>query len=77
MVLNGTLVPIDRVAADRLFYPRKYQMHGMNLQVIAGFGVEAASAAGAEMPSAAGAASRTRRNGYAWRELPFAGPGSA
>ena len=35
MVLNGTLVPIDRVAADRLFYPRKYQMHGMNLQVIA------------------------------------------
>ena len=35
MVLDGTLVPIEWFAADRLFYPGKYQMHGMNLQVIA------------------------------------------
>ena len=40
MVLDGTLVPIDRVAADRLFYSGKYQKHGMNLQVIASLGGE-------------------------------------
>jgi len=35
VVLDGTLIPIDRVAADRPFYSGKHQMHGMNLQVIA------------------------------------------
>ena len=35
VVLNGTLVPIDRVAADRPFYSGKHKKHGMNLQVIA------------------------------------------
>jgi hypothetical protein len=35
-VLDGTLIPIDRVAADRPFYPGKHKRHGMNLQVIAG-----------------------------------------
>jgi len=34
-VLDGTLIPIDRVAADRPFYPGKHKQHGMNLQVIA------------------------------------------
>ena len=33
VVLDGTLIPIDRVAADRPFYSGK--RHGMNLQVIA------------------------------------------
>jgi DDE superfamily endonuclease/Helix-turn-helix of DDE superfamily endonuclease len=36
VVLDGTLIPIDRVAADRPFYSGKHRKHGMNLQVIAG-----------------------------------------
>ena len=35
VVPDGTLVPIDRVAADRPFYSGKHRRHGMNLQVIA------------------------------------------
>jgi len=35
LVLDGTLIPIDRVAADRPFYSGKHKKHGMNLQVIA------------------------------------------
>jgi DDE superfamily endonuclease len=34
VVLDGTLIPIDRVAADRPFYSGKHRRHGMNLQVI-------------------------------------------
>jgi hypothetical protein len=35
VVMDGTLIPIDRVAADRPFYSGKHKRHGMNLQVIA------------------------------------------
>ncbi|MFC5187270.1 transposase family protein [Actinomadura harenae] len=35
LVLDGTLIPIDRVAADRPFYSGKHRRHGMNPQVIA------------------------------------------
>ena len=35
VVLDGTLIPVDRVAADRPFYSGKHRRHGMNLQVIA------------------------------------------
>ena len=35
VVLDGTLIPIDRVAADKPFYSGKHKRHGMNLQVIA------------------------------------------
>ena len=35
MVLDGTLIAVDRVAADRPFYSGKHKKHGMNLQVIA------------------------------------------
>ena len=35
LVIDGTLIPIDRVAADRPFYSGKHHKHGMNLQVIA------------------------------------------
>jgi hypothetical protein len=35
VVLDGTLIPVDRVAADRLFYSGKHRKRGMNLQVIA------------------------------------------
>ena len=35
VVLDGTLIPINRVAADRPFYSGKHRKHGMNLQVIA------------------------------------------
>jgi hypothetical protein len=35
VVIDGTLIPIDRVTADRPFYSGKHRRHGMNLQVIA------------------------------------------
>ncbi len=35
VVLDGTLIPVDRLAADRPFYSGKHKKHGMNLQVIA------------------------------------------
>jgi hypothetical protein len=35
VVLDGTLIAIDRVAADRPFYSGKHRRHGMNLQVMA------------------------------------------
>jgi DDE superfamily endonuclease len=34
VVIDGTLVPIDRIAADRPFYSGKHRQHRMNLQVI-------------------------------------------
>jgi hypothetical protein len=34
VVIDGTLIPMDRVAADRPFYSGKHRHHGMNLQVI-------------------------------------------
>src|SRR5437870_8963387 len=36
VVVDGTLIPIDRVAADRPFYSGEHRRHGMNLQVISG-----------------------------------------
>ena len=36
VVLDGTLIPIDRLAADRPFYSGKHRRHGMNLRFIAG-----------------------------------------
>jgi DDE superfamily endonuclease len=35
VVLDGTLIAIDRVAANRPFYSGKHKHHGMNLQLIA------------------------------------------
>jgi hypothetical protein len=35
LILDGTLLPIDRIATDRPFYSGKHKMHGMNVQVIA------------------------------------------
>jgi hypothetical protein len=35
VILDGTLIPIDRVARDRPFYSGKHKKHGVNLQVIA------------------------------------------
>ncbi|MGA5703104.1 transposase family protein [Peterkaempfera bronchialis] len=34
VILDGTLLPIDRVAADRPFYSGKHKRHGMNVQVL-------------------------------------------
>ena len=31
LVIDGTLIPIDRVSADRPFYSGKHRRHGMNL----------------------------------------------
>ena len=38
VILDGTLIPIDRVARDKRFYSGKHKKHGMNLQVIASSG---------------------------------------
>ncbi|GAA3596607.1 hypothetical protein GCM10022295_91810 [Streptomyces osmaniensis] len=34
MILDGTLLSIDRIAADRPFYSGKHKKHGMNVQVL-------------------------------------------
>jgi hypothetical protein len=46
VTLDGTLIPIDRVAADRPFYSGKHKKHGMNLQVIASPGGDVLWASG-------------------------------
>lgn len=33
-MLDGTLLPIDRIAADRPFHSGKHKKHGMNVQVL-------------------------------------------
>ena len=38
VILDGTLIPVDRVAAGRPFYSGKHKKHGMNLQVITSLG---------------------------------------
>ena len=35
VIVDGTLIPVDRVARDKPFYSGKHKKHGMNLQVIA------------------------------------------
>ena len=35
LILDGTLIHTDRVAADRPYFSVKHQCHGMNVQVIA------------------------------------------
>jgi hypothetical protein len=35
VLLDGTLLPIDRIAADRPYYSGKHRRHGMNVQVLA------------------------------------------
>ncbi|MCZ7433352.1 IS5 family transposase [Streptomyces sp. WMMC1477] len=35
VLLDGTLLPIDRIAADRPFFSGKHRKHGMNVQVLA------------------------------------------
>ena len=35
VVIDGTLIPVNRLAADRPFFSGKHKKHGMNLQVIA------------------------------------------
>jgi hypothetical protein len=34
VLLDGTVLPIDRIAADRPFYSGKHRKHGMNVQVL-------------------------------------------
>ncbi len=35
VILDGTLIRIDRVAADRPYYSGKHKRHGVNVQVLA------------------------------------------
>lgn len=34
VILDGTLLPIDRIAADAPYYSGKHKRHGMNVQVL-------------------------------------------
>lgn len=34
LILDGTVLPIDRIAADRPYYSGKKKHHGMNVQVL-------------------------------------------
>lgn len=34
VILDGTLLPIDRIAADIPYYSGKHKCHGMNVQVL-------------------------------------------
>lgn len=34
VILDGTLLPFDRIASDRPYYSRKHKKHGMNVRVI-------------------------------------------
>lgn len=34
VLLDGTLLPIDRIAADQPFYSGKHKKHGMNVQIL-------------------------------------------
>lgn len=34
VILDGTLLPIDRIAADTLYYSGKHKPHDMNVQVL-------------------------------------------
>ncbi len=35
VILDGTLIPIDRTAADRPYYSGKHKRHGVNVQILA------------------------------------------
>ncbi|WP_078908104.1 transposase family protein [Streptomyces vietnamensis] len=35
VIVDGTLIPIDRIHADEPYYSQKHKKHGMNVQVIA------------------------------------------
>ncbi len=35
VLLDGTLLPTDRIAADRPFYSGRHKKHGMNVQILA------------------------------------------
>ncbi|OPF71578.1 IS5 family transposase [Streptomyces antioxidans] len=34
VIIDGTLLPVDRISADRPYYSGKHKKHGMNVQVI-------------------------------------------
>jgi len=35
VIVDGTLIPTDRIAADQPYYSQKHKQHGMNVQVVA------------------------------------------
>jgi hypothetical protein len=72
LVIDGTLIPIDRVAADRPFYSGKHRRHGMNLQVISAPGGEIVWVCG-PLPGAVHDLTAARIWGIV-RELAAAGP---
>ena len=35
VIVDGTLIPTGRIAADQPYYSQKHKQHGMNVQVVA------------------------------------------
>jgi len=50
VILDGTLIPIDRVHDQKPYYSGKHRRHGMNVQVIARPTPGSAAAANAPSP---------------------------
>ncbi len=75
VVIDGTLIAIDRVAADRPFYSGKHRCHGMNLQVISAPNGEILCVSG-PLPGAVHDLTAARIWGIV-RQLAAAGPGRA
>jgi hypothetical protein len=75
LVIDGTLIPVDRVAADRPFYSDKHRKHGMNLQVIASPDGDIVWVSG-PLPGAVHDLTGARIGGIV-RELAASGPGRA
>jgi hypothetical protein len=77
VIVDGTLIPVDRVAADRPFCSGQRKKHGMNLQVIAsargrhpvGLGSAAPARSTMRGPSGSGACSMSWRK-RAWSPWP-------
>ena len=62
-ILDGTLIPIDRVADQRPYYSGKHRRHGVNLQVIADAAGYLVWASGA-LPGEVRAGWQVRTRGY-------------
>lgn len=69
VIIDGTLIACDRVAADRPFCSGKHKRHGMNIQVVAGpdgeplWDVMVAAGVGARHPGRPGVEDRRTHQG--------------
>jgi hypothetical protein len=72
VVLDGTLIPVDRLAADRPFHSGKHRRQGMNLQVIISLDGDILWVSGVVLRGAVHDLTAARTWGV-WRDLATAG----